>query len=60
MFATFGKSKAKKMSPAERKLRQQWQKSGAYRTISFADWYKAKRSAQVDALVDSWFIKKAS
>jgi len=46
---------------AFKKLHSQWQKEAAKgkSKLSFAQWYKAKRSAQVDKLVNSWMTKAA-
>jgi len=46
---------------AFKKLNSQWQRESAKAVtkLSFAQWYKAKRTAQVDALVNSWMTKAA-
>jgi len=43
---------------AFKKLHSQWQKDSAKGAtkLSFSQWYKAKRSAQVDKLVNSWMV----
>lgn len=47
-FFTVGKVEVKNDKMA--KLKREWQKSGASRTMSFKEWYSKK----VDKLVDSW------